>query len=176
MALYFVTGIAGSGKSALTHNLRERGFEAYDTDDDALSRWQHIKTGYIHPKSSVKSHQRTDEFLRQHRWNVPREFVVELAQKAESKPVFMCGVADNAAELSDLFRKVFALVIDDTTLEQRLLTRTNNDWGKQPHELAVSLRSNQRANELYEKLGYIIIDACRPQTVVLDDILSRVEE
>ncbi len=170
MALFFVTGLSGAGKSQVTHALKERGYEAYDTDDDALARWQNKHTGYIHPKSSVKPAQRTPEFLAEHDWNVPREYVEELAKKAHDKPVFLCGVASNEPTLRDLFTHTFALHIDEATLINRLQTRTNNDWGKQPHELQQTLKLQRNAEQKYRKLGYSIIDATRP----LDDVVTEI--
>lgn len=170
MALIFITGSPGAGKSELTRALREHGYDAYDTDDDALARWQNKNTGYIHPKSSVKPEQRTPEFLMQHAWNVPREYVEELAKKASDKPIFLLGVANNELELRDLFAHAFALHIDDDTLIRRLQSRTSNDWGKQPHELQQSLDVNEGSEGRYRRQGYTIIDATQP----IEDIVAEI--
>lgn len=172
MALFLVSGTAGTGKSQVCCALKERGYEAYDTDDDGLAYWQHNTTGYIHPKSSVKSHQRTAEFLAEHSWNVPREDVEELARQATSKPIFICGSLTNEDKLHDLFEKVFALYVDDETLKHRLATRTTNDWGKQPHELQRTLEHHHKAYQSHKQKGDIIIDATRPLNAVVDDILA----
>ncbi len=176
MSLFFITGVSATGKSTLTHELRSRGYVAYDTDDDALSRWQHNQTGYIHPKSSVKADQRTEEFLAEHSWNVPREYIEKIADDAGDHEAFVCGVADNMAQLRDLFSGVFALIIDEATLRDRLANRTNNDWGKQPHELEQTLDVHKKALETYAKLGYTTIDATQSTAKVADDILARITE
>lgn len=173
MSLYFVTGIAGSGKSQVTIELKARGIEAYDTDDDGLARWRDIKNGYIHPKSSIKQKDRTEEFLSGHEWIVPRSEVEKLAEKAKSKDIYLCGVAYNESQLWDLFKEVFALVIDDDTLKYRLKNRTTNDWGKQPHELQITLGIQQKANLTYKNDGYIVIDATQPINKVVNSILEQ---
>jgi dephospho-CoA kinase len=175
MALFLICGSAGTGKSQVCRVLKERGYEAYDTDDDGLARWQHDQTGYIHPKSSVKSHQRTAAFLAEHSWNVPREYVEELARKAANKPIFVCGSLGNEEALHDLFAKVFVLYVDDEVLKHRLATRTTNDWGKQPHELELTLKHHHEAHEIYEQRGDIVLDATRPLDEVVDDIVRRAE-
>jgi dephospho-CoA kinase len=171
--MYFITGVLASGKSSLTLELRKKGFIAYDTDDDALARWQNNETGYIHPKSSIKAADRTEKFLSEHSWNVPGEFIENIAKEHIDKTVFICGVANNMDQLRDLFTKVFALTIDETTLRERLANRTNNDWGKQPHELNQTLELQRKALKTHENLGYENIDASQPIEKVVEDILTR---
>lgn len=175
MPLFLISGTAGTGKSQVCRVLKTRGYEAYDTDDDGLARWQHNETGYIYPKSSVKPEQRTPEFLESHSWNVPRAFIEELAQKTTDKPVFVCGSLANEAALHDLFENVFALYVDDDTLKHRLATRTTNDWGKQPHELAQTLAHHHRIYDTHRALGDTIIDASQPLETVVDTILSLIK-
>ena len=173
MALFLITGTAGTGKSQVCRVLKERGYEALDTDDDGLARWQHNQTGYIHPKSSVKPHQRTAEFLAEHSWNVPRQHVEELGRKATDKAIFLCGSLANEAELRDLFAIVFALYVDDKTLKHRLATRTTNDWGKQPQELQLTLEHHHRIYAEHEQRGDVIVDATRSLDEEVDFILDR---
>lgn len=172
MPLFFVTGIAGSGKTEIWHELKSRGYEAYDTDESGLAKWKHRKTGYIHPKSSVKKEDRTPKFLRSHSWIVPYKEVEDLAERAKSKNIFLCGVARNANELRPLFETVFALAIDTKTIKHRLLNRTNNDWGKQPHELRRILFWQRLAKISYRINGYIVIDATKSATEEVDEILN----
>lgn len=173
MSLFLVSGTAGTGKSQVCRVLKEKGYEAYDTDDDGLARWQHMQTGYIHPKSSVKPEQRTPEFLNEHSWNVPRQYVEELAHKASDKPIFLCGSLGNESELHDLFTRVFALYVDDETLKHRLATRTTNDWGKQPHELQQTLRHHHEAYKNYDSSNSVIVDATKPLDRVVNDIITQ---
>jgi len=173
MTLFFITGIAGSGKSTLAKELKAKGYEAYDTDDDGFARWLNKNSGYIHPKSSVKKEARTEAFLADHAWIVPRSEVEELATRAKDKDIFLCGVASNEDELRDLFKQVFELVIDNETLERRLLTRTSNDWGKQPHELRQTLYNNKNAEELYHKHNPTLIDATQPVEQVAANIIKK---
>jgi len=47
MPLCFITGPSGCGKSTLTKELIRRGYEAYDTDDDA--GWYDTRTNQFMP-------------------------------------------------------------------------------------------------------------------------------
>jgi dephospho-CoA kinase len=174
MALFLISGTAGTGKSQVCRALQEKGYEAYDTDDDGLARWQHNETRYIHPKSSVKPEMRTADFIASHSWNVPREHVQDLANKAADHPIFVCGSLGNESELRDLFGAVFALYVDDDTLTHRLATRTTNDWGKQPHELEQTLLHHHEIYDMHRKLGDFVIDASQPPEKVVEEILVNV--
>ncbi len=172
MSLIFVTGISGSGKSAVWQELKARGYEAYDVDEDGLAKWHNNETGYVHPKSSVKAHQRTPEFLANHSWKVPRNEVEELYRKAKNKNIFLCGVVANEQELRDLFSKIIALTVDEDTLKHRLQSRTNNDFGKSKHEFEQVLSLQSELYESYKKLGHITIDATRPLDQVVADVIA----
>jgi len=176
MSLFFITGTAGTGKTTIKNELVSRGYKALDTDADALSKWHNLKTGYVHPKSSVKSKDRTPEFLKDHRWKVPRKDIEELAALAKNDDIFLCGVSYGEEEYIDLFDAVFALVIDDETLKYRLIHRTSGDWGKQPHELQQSLDRQQYLNSKYTEFNYQIIDATQPLNAVIEQILTKVQE
>lgn len=169
MALFFICGTPGTGKSSVFNILKNRSFEAHDVDD-YLARWRHNQTGYIHPKSSVKSHQRTPEFLEEHSWVIPRKAVEDLALKAARKPIFLCGSLGNEQELHDLFDTVFALYVDDETLKHRLATRSDNDWGKQPHELQQTLKLHHQIYKQHKRRGNVIIDASKS----LDEVVSAI--
>lgn len=173
MSFIYITGVSGTGKTTIYNELKNRGFEAYDVEEDGLARRQNKITGYIHPKSSVKEHQHTQEFLDTYSWIIPREYMEELAKKAKNKNVYLCGVFSNERDLSDLFDKVIALNIDRETLIHRLRTRTNNNFGKSEHELAHVIEWHKGVNKYYKEAGYIIIDSNRPLKQIIEKILSN---
>jgi dephospho-CoA kinase len=39
MALIYITGASGAGKSTVRTELQRRGYPAYDSDEDRLARW-----------------------------------------------------------------------------------------------------------------------------------------
>lgn len=93
------------------------------------------------------------------------------AHAPHDAPVFICGGAMNQSDFLDLFTKRFMLCIDSDTMRQRLLTRTNNRFGKDPEDLAEQLELNTRVVEDANRVGSIIIDATRPINEVADDIV-----
>jgi len=67
---------------------------------------------------------------------------------------------------------VVCLVVDNETLQDRLLTRTTNAFGKHPEELSAALGSNDGVEPTYRRLGATIIDGRRPPAEVASAILA----
>jgi thymidylate kinase len=175
MPLIYITGISGSGKSAVCTELKHRSYTAYDTDHDGIAFFYHNDTG--EPVTErVAPEDRTPHWRSKHTWKARREDVKKLAEEAKNKFVFLCGVTNNdAAELWDLFDYVFALTLDEEVLRHRIMNRTGGGFGKNPHEFSEVLRWQRTANEDYEKLGATLIDATKPINQVVESILKRVE-
>jgi len=175
MSLFLINGSAGTGKSTVCEVLKEKGYSAYDVDVDGLARWTNLETGYVHPKSSVKTADRTPEFLAAHRRYVPRDDIQRLRNDSEGKITFLCGHLGNLDKVSDLFSGIFALYVDDETLRNRLSIRTGNDWGVQEHEVEQTIRNHHNLYDKYKSMGAIIIDATQTPEQVANDILDKVQ-
>jgi len=84
--------------------------------------------------------------------------------------VFLCGNAENEADVWRYFDRVVCLVVDDETLRHRLATRSTNEFGKHPGELEAALARNREAEGQYRRLGAAVIDATRPLEAVVRDV------
>jgi broad-specificity NMP kinase len=173
MALIFVTGNSGAGKSTVREELSRRGARAYDTDEDEIAQWTDKVTGEVTPL--VTNAHRTPEFLARNDWKADSERVRQLAEEGEGGPVFLCGSIGNEDEVWPFFEKVFLLSIDEPTMRHRLLTRTAHDFGTKPHELDMLLAWNEAIDEHYLRRGAIRIDATRAPRVVVDEILHALD-
>ena len=169
MPLIFVTGVSGSGKSTVREELARRGFEAYDTDEDAISQWRHKVTGEITPL--VAEAHRTPQFLAENEWWADPERLRGLAREARTRNIFVCGAVTNDDAVLPLFERVFLLSIDEATMRHRLATRSAHDFGTKPHELEVLLAWGAVIDAHYAGLGAIVVDAERPLPLVVDEIL-----
>jgi len=172
MSLIYVTGIAGAGKSEVFKELKKRGYEAHEGDDN-LSSFYNNETGEVVERPQASS-ERTKEWRKHHTWMMSKDKLLELKDTAKEKPVFVCGVASNEDEYIDVFDKVFALDIDTETMKHRINTRTSGDFGKSTHEMKTLLEWQETTADYYQKVGAHVIDATKPVTSVVDEIVSSI--
>ncbi|GAA2230990.1 AAA family ATPase [Streptomyces indiaensis] len=173
MTLVWVTGNSGTGKSTVCGALRARGHIALDADEDGFSGWIDRVNGeaVTDPPYPVPR-----GWLDRYGWEIVRERVMTLAEESRSRIAFLCGSAENEADLLDLFDVIVCLVIDEDTLRHRLATRTTNPFGRHPEELAAALMWNPRMRAMYERRGATIIDATKPLPEVVDSVIQSVQE
>jgi thymidylate kinase len=175
--LVYITGVPGSGKSAVCNELKRRGYTAYDTDGDAIAFFYNNATGKA-IEEHIPAKDRTPEWRTQHTWMAKRNTIEGLMADTASELIFLCGVtANDADELWDLFSIVFALVVsDEQSLRKRITDRSEDGYGKNPHELTDLLQWQRTAAADYEKLGAVLVDASQPVEKVVDSILAQTPE
>lgn len=174
MALFYVTGVAGTGKTTVCHALRARGFVAYDSDEDNISACVD-KAGKPAPMpEDPKDLLSTcpDGYAYQF---VP-ERILALIEKSKHETIFLCGAAANDNDYWESFTKVFALTIDMDTLITRLQNRIGNNYGKNPRDLRKILAWHKHAEADYKGLGARPIDASLTKAEVTRKIISLVGE
>lgn len=169
MALIFVTGVPGSGKSAVEQQLKKLGYESYDAD--SIGAAYNIQSGAI--VKIPPAEDRTPEWFQAHQWRVQRERVEQLRQEAKSKPIFLCGTASNEEDLWDLFDQVLILHIDELTLKHRILNREDNDFGKNEHELQEILVRHKNSLHKLNLPKVTAIDATQPLDSVVQEVLVK---
>jgi dephospho-CoA kinase len=169
--LVLVTGISGSGKSAVCDELKRRGFDAHDTDSEGNAVWVRRATGEVNATPAAPP-VRSPEWLAAHEWRVVVDTVEALAERAGDQAVFLCGSTANEEEVWHLFSRVIYLSIDTETLRRRVASRTTNDFGKAEHELAAILAWHSAGEDAYRRFGAVIVDATRPLAQVVDDVLG----
>jgi broad-specificity NMP kinase len=166
MPLVYVTGISGAGKSTVCRELRRRGVDPHDTDEDGNAVWVDVATGAT--TSACGSDD--PEWLATHEWRLVPDRVAALARQATDRLVFLCGSAANEAVVWPHFTTVIYLAVDERTLRHRLATRTTNDFGKAPHELAAILGWHRV--DAYRRFGAVVVDATQPLPDVVDEVIA----
>lgn len=170
MALIYITGATGAGKSAVKEKLALLGFDAYDEDSPGVGAAHSKQTGL--PVSVPLVTNRTPEWFKQHEWRVLDNTLAELHRKAADHLVFLCGNSLPPDILTESFDKVIYLKIDEQTLRQRLTNREDNDYGKSEAELVIILERLRDMDNRYSKSKAIIIDAAKQLDKVVIDIVK----
>ncbi len=151
--------------------LRSRGFAALDTDDgEGLCEWQDAATG--EPVEFVPASDRPAGWIDRNHWRMSSERIRELSADATKQQMFVCGSVSNNADVWNLFDGIVFLALDDDQLRTRLTDRTNNDFGKAPGELESMLSLNQTEEREFRGYGAQIVDASRPVSAVVEDVLA----
>jgi hypothetical protein len=171
--LVWVTGNSGTGKSTACALLKSAGHSASDADWEGYNRWVDRADGnaVTDPPYPVPA-----GWLDRFAWKIDRAKVEALAARTRDETSFLCGSAENEAEVRDLFDLVVCLVIDNDTLLARLQARTTNAFGQHPEELAAALQWNDTEESRYRALGATIIDGSGPVTDVVAAILAAAAE
>ena len=157
---YLVEGVSGTGKSAVCEELRRRGYLAIHGDRELAYQGD--------PTTGEKTGGRCHEH---HIWDV--EKVRTLAVNQDDEATFFCGGSRDFEQFIDLFDAIFILDIDAETLNRRLDSRADDDWGKRKSERECILRLHATKEDIPS--SGIVLDATQPLVSVVDEILSLSE-
>jgi dephospho-CoA kinase len=145
-----LTGMSGTGKSALVHELRRRGYAAHDADD-----------GFAEPRDDG-------------RWGWRADLVADLLAHAPERPLFFAGCSEEQAELP--FDVRVLLTAPSSVLIERLRTRTSNAYGREEHQLAQVLADLAEVEPLLRRSADLVLTTTAPPAHLADDLLRRIAE
>jgi len=155
---YLVEGVSGTGKTSVCDELRGRGYHAIHGDRE-LSYQGDPETG-----------EPVDGLAHEHHvWDVDK--VEALVADQTNAMSFFCGGSRNFPRFIHLFDGVFVLEVDIDTLNRRLASRPEDEWGGRPTERELIARLHATKEDV-PKSG-VIIDATAPIPRVVDEILSK---
>jgi broad-specificity NMP kinase len=154
---YLVEGVSGTGKSSVYQELRKRGYDAIDGDNELAYQGD--------PLTGEPRDGRTHE---NHIWDV-EEVKRHIADK-DNAATFLCGGSRNFSKFISLLDGVFVLEVDANTLNSRIDNR-RGDWGEKKSERELILKLHQTKEDL-PSTG-IVIDATQPLERVVDEIIKQ---
>ena len=142
-----LTGMSGAGKSALVHELRRRGYTAYDADEDGLSE----------PRGDG-------------RWGWRADRVADLLARAPDRLAFFAGCSEEQVDLPFDLRVL--LTAPRSVLVERL--RTRNGYGRDDAELSQVLGDLADVEPLLRRSADLVLTTTASTASVADVLLERI--
>jgi shikimate kinase len=149
MRRILLTGMSGNGKSAIIEELTARGYRAVDIDQPGWS---------VHAEDG--------DWI----WNEER--VRELFDTDDSGLLFISGCAENQVKFYPQLDEIILLSAPSEVITERIRTRTNNHYGKDPSEMADVLYYLETVEPLLRRGATREIDTSVP----LEEVVERVLE
>jgi dephospho-CoA kinase len=171
MALIYITGPTGAGKTTIRNELLAQGYEAFDTDEGGIAEHQDAITKEVIIYPSDPS-ERTPEWQARHAFNLSEEKLKVLAGKAKEHPVFLCGAASNDLELAVYFDSIICLELDEDVSTARVLTRETNNYGKAEDELREIQARHQVVIDKYKRVGAVMLSADQPLESLVEEVID----
>jgi hypothetical protein len=145
-----VTGMSGTGKSAVAAELRGRGYAAFDADDD----------GFTSPAAGGT-------------WAWRTGAIAHLLAGAGDGLIFFTGCSDEQAQFRwDL---TVVLTVPEAVLVERLATRSSNSYGRGAGELDRILADRATIEPLLIAAADLVVDTRQPLAAVVASILTVID-
>jgi dephospho-CoA kinase len=149
----FLTGMSGTGKSTVIQTLASRGYKAVDLDDPVWS-----------------------EYDANGEWVWREDRVRDLLSVEDADILFVSGCAENQVSFHLRFDHIILLSAPAGVIIERLISRTNNPYGKDPSERAEVLRYLETVEPLLRRAAEHEIDTSAPLEEVVSAVLRISEE
>ena len=150
MKRVLLTGMSGTGKSAVVRALAARGYKAIDTDD-----------GWC-------------QLLPDGRQMWREEAIEALLGTEDADILFIAGCEENQVQFHARFDHIILLSAPLETLADRLASRTSNSFGKAPEELRRVLDDLETVEPLLRRVADHEIRTTVPLTEVVMTVLRLV--
>lgn len=168
MAKFYITGIAGTGKSSIIAELNKRCIKALDIDTPEFCYWMNKNGEKAKYENGVGK-----KWIEKYDYLCDKGKLRTLLDSQKDNLVFIAGIADNQDEYLDWFDKVFILQCDQDVLLDRLINRDTNNFAKEKSEQEYVLNSYEEFVENLRKKGAIPINSAGTVQEVTDQILSQ---
>lgn len=171
MGKFYITGIAGTGKSTLAKELEKREIRIIDID--AMPELCHWKNKISGEKAEYYSGIGKD-WIEAHDYICDKDKLMKLFDSYDNSTIVVFGIASNQEDYISLFDKVFLLHCKEETFLHRLKTREENDFAREKSEQEQVLSWYKDFEDKMLKNGAIPINTDAPISIVADQIISQI--
>jgi dephospho-CoA kinase len=152
MKRILITGMPATGKSSVIAGLAARGYRAIDLDDDGRS--------FVAPDGE---------------WVWDEQRVTGLLDSESEEALILGGCAPNQGRFYPRFDAIVLLSAPSDVIVERLTSRTNNPYGKQPEQRLKALRDQQEFEPVLRRRATHEIDTTAPLEEVVAKVASIAE-
>lgn len=158
-----ITGMSGTGKTAVINELAVRGFDAVDLDTDAWSHWVEACQGDGLTPADGKD------------WVWQEERVRALLSKPLAGMLFISGCAENMHRLYPLIDRIILLSAPLDVIMARLEKRSTDAYGHAAEERERIRELIATIEPLLRKTAHHEIDSSGPVGATVDSILHLLD-
>jgi dephospho-CoA kinase len=151
MKRILLTGMSGTGKSTVIAGLAGMGYAAIDLDAAGFCEWD----------------SNGDELWLE-------DPVHRLLADEKGSALFVAGCAANQGKFYGLFDHIVLLSAPEAVMTERLATRTNNPYGKDPSEAARILEQKKTIEPMLRRTATVEVDTSGSIDQVMEAILRLV--
>lgn len=155
-----LTGISGTGKSTVISALAARGYKTIDTDYDG---WSEVVA--IPPAADLSGRGVSEDWV----WREDR--IADLLSTNDADVLFVSGCTSNQSKFYGQFDHIVLLTAPTSVITERLVTRTNNPYGKRSAELARVLALKQTVEPMLRRVAGVEMDTSAPLDQVVESLL-----
>lgn len=168
MPTYLLSGLPGTGKTTIQHELDKLGYDTIDTDE-AWGYHGHIETEepFEIPPDASRA------WFKDHGWVWNSKIVRSILEQPHEKPLFICGGSRNEEQFYHYFSKIFSLHVPDEVMRQRLEARRGAE-GTTPMFIDRMVKLNKGFYQRAAKKGSMVIETTHPLAECVDIILNEV--
>jgi dephospho-CoA kinase len=152
-----ITGMSGTGKSSVIVRLAELGYVAIDADAPGYS-------------AEVPAPEDELTGIGPGRDWVWQEDAIRAVLDRPDPVIFLSGCSPNQGAFYPALTHIILLTASPALITERLMTRTNNPFGKDPEELARALALQAEIEPLLRRAATHVIDTNMP----LDEVVAEV--
>ena len=158
--------MSGTGKSTVIGELAARGYKAIDADCDEFSTWVEVLDNSEVAGSPVEANKD---------WVWREDRIQALLSTENTDVLFLSGCASNMGKFLSQFDHIVLLTATGDVLVERLASRTNNSYGKQPDEVTRVLGLIETVEPLLRRVAGHEIDTSAPVEDVVATLLRAAE-
>jgi dephospho-CoA kinase len=163
MKRFLLTGMSGTGKSTVIRELAARGYKAVDADGDEFSQWVEVEGSSDSEIAPVGGNRD---------WVWREDRMQDLLSTEDTDVLFVSGCAENMPKFFPQFDLIVLLSAPSSVIVERLRTRTTNQYGKRPEEVARVLSLVESIEPQLRRAAGYEIDTSVPLEEVVRTLLQ----